>query len=184
MEITSTPFEGLLLIKPRIFEDARGYFYESYNRQEFIKAGISFDFVQDNQSDSARGVIRGLHYQLVPHAQTKLVRVLRGSVYDVAVDLRKGSPTFGKHYGIELSGDNKLQLLIPWGFAHGFSVLSNRAVVLYKTDDYYNKETERGILFNDPVLNIDWQTGSGAYIVSERDQQLPKLDSAEYNFRF
>ncbi len=182
MEIIRTAFEGLLLLKPRIFEDARGYFYESYNRQEFIKAGISFDFVQDNQSDSARGVIRGLHYQLIPHAQTKLVRALLGSVYDVAVDLRKSSPTFGKHYGIELSGDNKFQLLIPRGFAHGFSVLTDRAVVLYKTDDFYNKGSERGILFNDPVLNIDWKTESGTFIVSERDQQLPRLDQAEYNF--
>ena len=184
MELIPTTFKGLILIKPRIFEDPRGYFYESYNEQVFNKAGILFDFVQDNQSESRKGVIRGLHFQLAPHAQTKLVRVLQGSVYDVALDLRRGSPTFGKWYGIELSGDNKLQLLIPQGFAHGFSVLSENALVLYKTDDFYCKDAERGIVFNDPFLNIEWKTGYTECIVSERDRQLPKFENAEYNFIF
>jgi dTDP-4-dehydrorhamnose 3,5-epimerase len=184
MELIPTSFAGLALIRPRIFEDPRGYFYESYNEQEFKKADIPFDFVQDNQSESGKGVIRGLHFQLAPHAQTKLVRVLQGSIYDVAVDLRRGSPTFGKWYGIELSGSNKLQLLIPQGFAHGFSVLSDSALVLYKTDDFYYKEAERGIVFNDPFLKIDWNIGSSECIVSERDRQLPKFENAEYDFTF
>jgi dTDP-4-dehydrorhamnose 3,5-epimerase len=184
MEIIPTPFEGLLLIRPRIFDDARGYFYESYNQQEFKKAGIPYDFIQDNQSASGKGVIRGLHYQLAPRAQTKLVRVLQGSIYDVAVDLRQGSPSFGRWYGVELSEENKLQLLIPRGFAHGFSVLSDLALVLYKTDDFYNREAERGIVFNDPRLGIDWNNGSAECIVSDRDRLLPKFEDAEYNFFF
>jgi dTDP-4-dehydrorhamnose 3,5-epimerase len=184
MEIIRTSFEGLVLIRPRIFEDPRGYFYESYNEQDFTKAGILFDFVQDNQSESKKGVIRGLHFQLAPHAQTKLVRVIQGSIYDVAVDLRRDSPTFGQWYGIELSGDNKMQLLIPRGFAHGFSVLSDNSTVLYKTDDYYCKEAERGIVFNDPILNIEWNTRLSECIVSDRDRQLPKFENAEYNFTF
>jgi len=184
MELIPTSFKGLVLIRPKIYEDPRGYFYESYNEQVFKKAGIHFDFVQDNQSESWKGVIRGLHYQLAPHAQTKLVRVLQGSIYDVAVDLRLGSPTFAKWYGVELSGDNRLQLLIPRGFAHGFSVLSDSAMVLYKTDDFYCKEAERGIVFNDPFLGIEWNTRSNACSVSGRDRQLPEFKNAEYNFIF
>jgi dTDP-4-dehydrorhamnose 3,5-epimerase len=184
MEITRTEFEGLVIIKPRIFEDSRGYFYESYNQSTYKKAGILYDFVQDNQSESLKGVIRGLHYQLAPHAQTKLVRVLQGIIYDVAVDLRKGSPTFGKWYGAELSSENKIQLLVPQGFAHGFSVLSSKAIVLYKTDDLYCKEAERGIVFNDPVLSIDWQIRSSDCIVSERDKQLAHFEEAEFNFTY
>ncbi|HJZ41474.1 MAG TPA: dTDP-4-dehydrorhamnose 3,5-epimerase [Bacteroidales bacterium] len=182
MEIITTGFEGLIIIKPTLFEDSRGYFYESYNFKVFNHHGINQDFVQDNQSKSMQDVIRGLHYQLAPYAQTKLVRVLHGEIYDVAVDLRKSSPTFGKWYGIELSGNNNIQLLIPRGFAHGFSVLSPEAVVMYKTDDYYCKEAERGIVYNDPMLDINWKTGNADAIVSERDRQLPLFKNAEMNF--
>lgn len=182
MKIISTEFNGLFILHPQVFADARGYFYESYNRKVLEAAGIAFDFVQDNQSESAYGVIRGLHYQLDPHAQTKLVRVLQGRIYDVAVDIRKGSPTFGKWFGIELSGANKIQLLIPRGFAHGFSVLSKKALVLYKTDHYYRKEAERGILYDDPVLNIDWKLNPGAIRISEKDLKLSGFELLETNF--
>jgi dTDP-4-dehydrorhamnose 3,5-epimerase len=182
MELITTGFTELVILKPAVFEDSRGYFYESYNKQSLKKSGINSNFVQDNQSSSSFGVIRGLHYQLVPYAQSKLVRVLQGEIFDVAVDLRKGSSTFGKWFGIELSGENRLQLFIPQGFAHGFSVLSENALVLYKTDDYYNKEAERGILFNDPVLNIDWKLDQSKVSVSGRDRQLPEFRQAEANF--
>jgi dTDP-4-dehydrorhamnose 3,5-epimerase len=173
MEIIKTEFKDLFLFKPRVFQDSRGYFYESYNRQVLLHAGISYDFVQDNQSESAFGVIRGLHYQLAPYAQAKLVRVIAGEVFDVAVDLRPGSSTFGEWYGILLSGDNKFQLLIPQGFAHGFSVLSDKAVVVYKTDAFYDRESERGIVYNDKSLNIDWKLAPGDVIVSDKDRCLP-----------
>jgi dTDP-4-dehydrorhamnose 3,5-epimerase len=182
MELIGTEFDGLIILKPRIFEDSRGYFYESYNQDEFKQCGIPYVFVQDNQSESRKGVIRGLHYQLAPHAQTKLVRVMTGTIYDVAVDLRKDSPTFTEWYGIELSDDNKMQLLIPQGFAHGFSVLSEKAIVLYKTDDYYCREAERGIVFNDRFLNIDWHIDPSEWKVSERDKQLSSYEKAEFNF--
>jgi dTDP-4-dehydrorhamnose 3,5-epimerase len=182
MEVKKTAFNGLVIIVPRVFEDNRGYFYESYNQETYKKAGIPYVFVQDNQSESAKGVIRGLHYQLEPFAQTKLVRVIMGTVYDVVVDLRKGSSTFGKWYGIELSDKNKLQLLVPQGFAHGFSVFSNKAILHYKTDNLYNKDSERGIVYNDPLLNIDWKIDPKASIVSERDAQLSSFEDAEYNF--
>ena len=182
MELIQTGFSDLILIKPNIFEDSRGYFYESYNKQVFRKLGIDINFIQDNQSSSTHGVIRGLHYQLVPHAQSKLMRVLQGEIYDVAVDLRKGSSTYGKWYGVELTFRNKLQLLIPYGFAHGFSVLSDKAVVLYKTDEYYKKEAERGIVYNDHILKIDWKLIPSEIIVSERDQHLPGFGQAEANF--
>lgn len=181
MEVITTGFEGLLVIKPRVFRDDRGYFYESYNRQAFAEAGIDIPFVQDNQSESRKGVIRGLHYQLEPHAQTKLVRVLFGKIYDVVVDLRTG-PRFGQWYGLELSDENKFQLLVPKGFAHGFSVLSDKAIVLYKTDDFYAREAERGIVYNDPSLGIDWHTDSGKENVSEKDRLLPPFAHAEYSF--
>jgi dTDP-4-dehydrorhamnose 3,5-epimerase len=179
MEVVETGFKDLLILKPRIFKDSRGYFFESYNRQELTDAGITCNFVQDNQSESAYGVIRGLHYQVAPYAQTKLVRVLQGVIYDVAVDLRDGSATYGQWYGIKLTCKDKLQLLIPQGFAHGFSVLSRKAVVMYKTDDYYKKEAERGIVFNDPVLNIDWKLQPSSIIVSERDLKLPPFGLQE-----
>jgi dTDP-4-dehydrorhamnose 3,5-epimerase len=182
MEVKKTAFDGLFIIVPRIFEDNRGYFYESYNQETYQKAGIPNLFVQDNQSESVKGVIRGLHYQLAPSAQTKLVRVITGTVFDVVVDLRKGSSTFGKWYGIELSGKNKLQLLVPQGFAHGFSVLSDKAVLHYKTDNLYNKDSERGIVYNDPVLNIDWKIDPRESLVSDRDAQLSHFEDAEYNF--
>lgn len=182
MEVKKTAFDGLVIIVPRIFEDNRGYFYESYNQETYKKAGIPNVFVQDNQSESVKGVIRGLHYQLAPFAQTKLVRVITGTVFDVVVDLRKGSSTFGKWYGIELSDKNKLQLLVPQGFAHGFSVFSDKAILHYKTDNLYNKDSERGIVYNDPLLDIDWKIDPKACIVSERDVQLSDFENAEYNF--
>lgn len=182
MELIKTGFNGLVVIKPNVFEDSRGYFYESYNKQTFRRSGIDIPFVQDNQSLSSYGIIRGLHYQLLPFAQTKLVRVIEGTIFDVAVDLRKDSPTFGKWYGIELSGINKLQLLVPQGFAHGFSVLSPNAVVLYKTDDYYKKEAERGIVYNDTSLAIDWKLKQSEIKVSERDLGLPLFSESEHNF--
>jgi dTDP-4-dehydrorhamnose 3,5-epimerase len=182
MEVKKTPFEGLVIIVPRIFEDNRGYFYESYNQESYKQAGIPFVFIQDNQSESKKGVIRGLHYQLAPFAQTKLVRVITGTVFDVVVDLRKGSSTFGKWYGIELSERNKVQLLVPQGFAHGFSTLSDKAVLHYKTDNLYNKDSERGIVYNDPVLKIDWKTDPETRLVSDRDAQLSGFMDAEYNF--
>jgi dTDP-4-dehydrorhamnose 3,5-epimerase len=181
MDLLETGFKDLLLLKPRIFYDSRGYFYESYNKQVLNAAGISCSFVQDNQSESTFGVVRGLHFQVSPHAQTKLVRVLLGEIYDVAVDLRRESSSFGKWYGIKLSDENKLQLLIPKGFAHGFSVLSGRAVVLYKTDDFYHKEAERGIIFNDSTLNIDWHVKPSEIIVSDRDLDLPRFEHQEAN---
>jgi len=156
MEIAETGISNLLVITPKVFEDSRGYFFESYNADAFLKQGINNAWIQDNQSKSAYGVIRGLHYQLAPFAQSKLVRVIAGRILDVAVDIRKGSPTFGKHFSLELSEENKKQLLIPIGFAHGFSVLSDSAIVLYKCDASYKQEAERGIIYNDPKLAIDW----------------------------
>jgi len=156
MEVKNTAFDGLVIIVPRIFEDNRGYFYESYNQETYKKAGIPYLFVQDNQSESVKGVIRGLHYQLAPYAQTKLVRVIAGTVLDVAVDLRRRSPTFGQWTGAVLSADNKLQLWIPPGFAHGFYTLSETVDLIYKVTDYYAPEWERTLLWNDPQLNIAW----------------------------
>jgi dTDP-4-dehydrorhamnose 3,5-epimerase len=182
MELIKTGFKDLIVIKPDIFEDSRGYFFESYNKLNLKKSGIGVTFVQDNQSLSLYGTIRGLHYQLMPFAQTKLIRVIEGTIFDVVVDLRKGSQTYANWYGVELSGENKLQLFVPQGFAHGFSVLSEKAVVLYKTDDYYKKEAERGILYNDPQLEINWNIKPSEVIVSERDRNLPIFSSAESNF--
>ncbi len=183
METERTELEGLLILKPRVFADERGYFFESYNDREMRGQGIHFTWVQDNQSKSSYGVIRGLHYQLEPFAQTKLVRVMSGKILDIAVDLRKESPTFGKWKGIVLSEDNFLQLLIPKGFAHGFSVLSDEAVVFYKCDEYYHPETERGIRYDDPSLQIDWKIPAERAIVSQKDRTLPLFNRAEINFR-
>lgn len=160
----------------------RGYFFESYHKENYLSAGIQAAFVQDNESKSGRGVVRGLHYQLEPFAQAKLVRVIEGEVYDVAVDLRKGSPTFGKWFGIFLNGSNKLQLYIPEGFAHGFSVISEIAVFSYKCSTYYNSAAERGIRFNDPFLEIDWKLAEEEQISSEKDRKAPLLIDAEMNF--
>ncbi len=184
MKIIETQIPGLLIIKPRVFKDSRGYFYESYQKERYFQNQMKSDFIQDNESKSVRGVIRGLHYQLDPFSQSKLVRVVQGSVYDVAVDLRKGSPTFGEWFGIELNDIEKKQLFIPRGFAHGFSVLSETAVFSYKCDNVYNKDSERYININDPKLNIDWMIEKSEQIVSEKDQIAPFFDNAEMNFSF
>lgn len=179
MIFTETKLQGCFILEPKIFEDDRGYFFESYNKKTF-DAGIgnSIDFVQDNQSFSQHGVIRGIHYQVGKFAQAKLVRVLRGKVLDVAVDLRKGSPTFGQHVAIELSEENQRQLFVPRGFGHGFSVLSETAHFFYKCDNYYDKESEGGIVFNDATLGIDWGISKEKVRVSEKDVILPNLDKA------
>lgn len=182
MPFIPTTFAGLIVIEPVVFEDSRGYFFESYNQQLFESNNINVEFVQDNQSRSSYGVIRGLHYQRPPYAQTKLIRVLRGSIVDTAVDLRVGSATFGQAFSIELSADNRKQLLIPKGFAHGFSVLSDIAEVLYKCDAYYSKESESGIMYNDAHLNIDWRIPPEQAIISEKDKQLPSF--SEYGGEF
>lgn len=182
MPFHTTDITGLLVYEPKVFEDSRGYFFESYNQKNFLQEGVDIVFVQDNQSSSSYGVIRGLHYQLLPHAQTKLVRVLHGEILDIAVDIRKGSPTYGKVFSVELSADNKKQLLIPPGFAHGFSVLSKKAEVLYKCDGFYSKESEAGIIYNDPALSIDWKIPADKAIVSEKDTILPLLKDCKTNF--
>jgi dTDP-4-dehydrorhamnose 3,5-epimerase len=182
MKVTTTPFAGLLIIEPQVFTDIRGHFYESYNKKKQDAQGIGFDFVQDNQSRSVRDVIRGLHYQIPPHAQTKLVRALLGRILDVVIDLRRDQPTFGKSFSLELSSENKMQLLIPKGFAHGFSVLSDDADVLYKCDDYYQPEFEKGIRFDDPALDIDWQVDPSKAIVSGKDRILPLFSDASLPF--
>lgn len=184
MPFIATDFPGLFVFEPKVFEDSRGYFFESYNENTFQEQGINIRWVQDNQSSSTYGVIRGLHYQLPPHAQTKLVRVLRGKILDVVVDIRQGSPTFGKYYSKVLSAKNKRQLLIPRGFAHGFSVLSEKAEVMYKCDGFYNKESEGGIIYNDPALAIDWRIPEGEAIVSEKDLALPTLADCRNSFVF
>lgn len=175
MKVTSTHIEGLLIIEPKVYSDDRGYFFETYHQSRLKSLGIDCEFVQDNQSRSIQGVIRGLHFQREPHAQTKLIRVTEGSIYDIAVDIRPGSPTYGRWFGLEISAENYLQLLIPGGFAHGFSVLSPYATVFYKCDAYYHPESESGIRFNDPDLGIDWKTEHKAAIVSEKDLALPLL---------
>lgn len=182
MEITETGFEGLYIIQPKIFSDSRGYFFESYKLSTFLEAGIPFNPLQDNESRSVKGVIRGLHYQMEPFAQAKLMRVVIGKVFDVAVDLRKNSQTFGKWYGIELDSEVKTQFFIPKGFAHGLSVLSDIAVIHYKCDNIYNPQYERGISLNDPDLNIDWKLDGVKPIISEKDLRYPNLQDAESNF--
>jgi dTDP-4-dehydrorhamnose 3,5-epimerase len=184
MEVIKTDFNGLFIIQPRIFEDNRGYFFESFNKKDFIAVTPDIEFIQDNQSKSVYGTIRGLHYQLEPYAQSKLIRVLQGNILDVVVDIREKSPTYCKHFSIELSCENKKQFFIPKGFAHGFSVLSETAVVLYKTDQFYKPESERGINFNDPDLNIDWGIDYRKAIVSPKDNVLPIFKEAEKNFKF
>jgi dTDP-4-dehydrorhamnose 3,5-epimerase len=184
MPFHTTDIQGLLIIEPRVFEDSRGYFFEAYNEQTFHEAGIEMKFVQDNQSKSGYGVIRGLHFQRKPYAQTKLVRVLEGKILDVAVDIRKGSPTYGQSFSIELSAENKKQLFIPAGFAHGFSVLSETAIVLYKCDALYNKESEGGIIYSDEALGIDWKVPADKAIISDKDQLLPLFAECQHNFEF
>jgi dTDP-4-dehydrorhamnose 3,5-epimerase len=182
MPFTKTEIPDVLIFEPKIFEDNRGYFFEGYNRRIFEEAGIRNDFIQDNQSFSYRGVLRGLHYQMRPYAQAKIVRVLDGMVLDVAVDIRKGSPYYGKWAAVELSGDNRRQLFIPRGFAHGFVVMSKTAIFFYKCDNYYNHSSEAGINYSDPELKIDWKIKPGELIISEKDASLPILTNASNNF--
>ncbi|MBD0331674.1 MAG: dTDP-4-dehydrorhamnose 3,5-epimerase [Chitinophagaceae bacterium] len=184
MLFSNCHIRGLIVIEPAIFIDTRGYFFEAYNDAIFKANGIANTFVQDNQSKSSFGVIRGLHYQLNPHAQSKLIRVLSGTILDVAVDIRRGSPTYGQHFAVELSAENNKQLFIPAGFAHGFSVHSETAVVLYKCDAFYKRHSEAGIKFNDEELNIDWKIRADQAIVSEKDQQLPSLKDCINNFQY
>lgn len=180
MNIISTAIPEVLIIEPKVFEDQRGYFFESFNEAQFTKAVPHVHFIQDNESKSQKGVIRGLHYQLPPFAQSKLVRVIVGCVLDVVVDLRKGSSTFGQHVSVELSGENKRQLFVPRGCAHGYAVLSDYAIFAYKVDNVYSKESERGIIYNDPALGIDWQIDQSVVRLSEKDIILPLFKDAVY----
>lgn len=180
MNFISTTLEGCFIIEPKIIRDARGYFMECFNEQTFREGtGLNVHFVQDNQSFSSKGVLRGLHYQTGEHAQAKLVRVLQGEVLDVAVDIRPGSPTFGQYEAVLLSGENQRQFFVPRGFAHGFLVLSETATFFYKCDNFYNKESEAGIAFNDKTINIDWNFPESELIVSEKDRQQPTLENAK-----
>jgi dTDP-4-dehydrorhamnose 3,5-epimerase len=182
MEVFSTALDGCFAIKPRIFEDSRGYFYESFNEQVFAEAaGARVHFIQDNQSFSSFGVLRGLHFQKGEHAQAKLVRVLKGEVLDVAVDLRVGSKTYGQWHSIVLSEENKLQFFVPRGFAHGFVVLSKQAEFFYKCDNYYDKSSEAGLHYADPNLNINWHIPNDKLIISEKDKVLPVLQKVSYS---
>jgi dTDP-4-dehydrorhamnose 3,5-epimerase len=181
MKLLTTPIKDLFVIEPTVFSDQRGYFFESYNNRFFEKSGIKATFMQDNESFSSYGVLRGLHFQTGKDAQAKLVRVISGKVLDVAVDLRLASETFGKHFALRLSGENKKQLFIPRGFAHGFVVLSKTAVLQYKCDNYYNKDTESGLNFADPALGIDWLIPEGDMIVNERDKNFGTLEEFKQN---
>lgn len=179
MQATETKLKGCFILEPTIFGDERGYFFESFNKEAFTElVGQEINFVQDNQSFSSKGVLRGLHYQTGKHAQAKLVRVLQGTVLDVAVDLRRGSPTYGQHTSVQLSSENQKQLFVPRDFAHGFIVLSKTATFFYKCDNFYNKASEGGIIYNDPKLNIDWELPQSDLIISEKDMVLPTLDQA------
>jgi dTDP-4-dehydrorhamnose 3,5-epimerase len=184
MALIKTDFPGLLIFEPAVFEDGRGYFFESYNKRKLFADGVDIDFVQDNQAGSTYGVVRGLHFQLPPHAQTKFVRVLTGSILDVVVDIRTGSPTFSKVFSIELSAANRKQLLVPKGFAHGYSVLSGTAEVYYKCDAFYNKESEGGILYNDPALGIDWKIPADKISASDKDKLNPVFENCINLFSF
>lgn len=188
MEIVKTDIEGVLILEPKLFKDARGYFFESFSQREFDEKvalplfGRPICFVQDNESESSYGVIRGLHFQRAPHAQSKIVRCVKGSVLDVSVDLRKGSPTYGKHIAVRLSEDNHRMVFIPKGFAHGFSVLSEKAVFQYKCDEYYHPESEDGISLFDPELAIDWQIPAEKAVVSNKDLKHPHLCECDSSF--
>ncbi len=179
MEKIETGIEGLYIIKPRIFEDSRGYFFESYNKEKFEALGIHNDFIQDNQSKSSYGVVRGLHCQTNPYSQAKLVRCLEGSVLDVAVDIRKDSPTYGQSYAVELTAENQLMFMIPQGFLHGFSVLSETATFAYKCDNLYHPETEQGIMPYDKDLNIDWRIPEDKAILSPKDLDAPAFSTVK-----
>jgi dTDP-4-dehydrorhamnose 3,5-epimerase len=182
VERIETGFEDLFVIETKRLGDARGYFSETYNYRDFKELGIDIRFVQDNQSKSSRGVMRGLHYQNAPHAQTKLVRVLSGAILDVVVDLRKDKKTFGKTFQLEMTAENGTQILVPKGFGHGFIVLSESAELMYKTDDFHYPEFEGGILYNDPVLKIDWRIAEKDMTISARDKKHPILKDAVFNF--
>jgi dTDP-4-dehydrorhamnose 3,5-epimerase len=183
MNVISTPFEGLFILEPRVFNDDRGYFFESFNQRTLREAtGFDIPLVQDNQARSVKNVLRGLHYQNEPTPQTKLIRALEGTIWDVVVDIRPGSKTYGQWYGVELSAGNKRQFLIPRGFAHGYAVLSDTAEVFYKCDNFYDKSAEGGVYYADPSLNIDWKIDLSQAIVSEKDQQQPMMKDAVINF--
>jgi len=179
MQFIPTAIPDVVIIEPKVWNDPRGYFFESYRHDLFQQHIGDTQWLQDNESFSTRGTLRGLHYQLAPHAQSKLVRVIQGKVLDVAVDIRQSSPTFGQHVAIELSSDNKRQLFIPRGFAHGFVVLSETAIFAYKVDNYYNKDCDRGIAFNDPMLAIDWQIEIAQAILSDKDNKQPLFKDAQ-----
>ena len=184
MNVIKTDIEGVVIIEPRIFKDARGYFFESFSERDFCKEVREVRFVQDNESKSSYGVLRGLHFQKPPFCQSKLVRVIKGAVLDVAVDIRKGSPTFGKHVAVELTEDNHRQFFVPIGFAHGFSVLSDEVIFQYKCDNFYAPQSEGAIAWNDPDLNIDWRIPAEKVILSEKDKNHPCLKDAEWLFDF
>ena len=184
MEVIKTEIEGVVIIEPRIFKDDRGYFYESFSQREFEEKVCRTVFVQDNQSKSSYGVLRGLHFQKPPYCQSKLVRCIKGAVLDVAVDIRKGSPTFGKYVAVELTEENHRQFFVPRGFAHGFAVLSKEAVFQYKCDNFYCKESEGSVAWNDPQLGIDWRIPADKVILSEKDKQSKNISEAEYLFNY
>lgn len=184
MEVIKTDIEGVVIIEPRIFRDDRGYFYESFSQREFEEKVCKTTFVQDNQSKSSYGVLRGLHFQKPPYCQNKLVRCIKGAVLDVAVDLRKGSPTFGKHVAVELTEENHRQLFVPRGFAHGFAVLSEEAVFQYKCDNFYNKESEGAIAWDDPELAIDWRIPADKALLSEKDKLNKGIKEADFLFDY
>ena len=182
MNVIKTSIDGVIIIEPRIFKDTRGYFFESFNQEEFEEKVCCTKFVQDNESKSSYGVIRGLHFQKPPFAQSKLVRVVKGAVLDVAVDIRKGSPTFGQHVSVELTDENHRQFFIPRGFAHGFSVLSEEVVFQYKCDNFYAPQSEGAIAWDDPDLEIDWRMPADKVLLSEKDRVHPRLKNAEWLF--
>lgn len=182
MNVVATKFKDLFVLEPKVLGDARGYFMESYNRNTLLEIGIDITFVQDNQSKSSKGVLRGLHFQNAPYSQTKLIRALSGEILDVIVDLRRDEPTFGQHFSIELSADNKKQLLVPKGLAHGFVVLSDQAEVFYKCDEFYNPTADGGILYSDPELAIDWKLMPEELILSEKDKKHPKMSEGKFYF--
>lgn len=184
MNVVKTSIDGVVIIEPRIFEDERGYFYESFSQREFEEKVCNTVFVQDNQSKSTYGVVRGLHFQRPPYAQSKLVRCVSGKVLDVVVDIRKNSPTFGKFVAVELSGENHRQLFIPRGFAHGYAVLSDEAVFQYKCDNFYNKESEGAIAWNDPEINIDWLLPADKVVLSAKDRMNKKLSESVTPFDY
>ncbi|MBS1580095.1 MAG: dTDP-4-dehydrorhamnose 3,5-epimerase [Bacteroidetes bacterium] len=185
MKVEETKLKGCFIIYDTVFKDDRGYFFESFNQQKFENLiGTKINFIQDNQSKSTKGVLRGLHYQLGQHAQAKLVRVLKGKVLDVAVDIRVDSPTFGEYVAVELSDDNFTQFFVPRGFAHGFKVLSDDAIFFYKCDNFYNKASEGGIIYNDSFININWGNAVTENILSERDKILPTLNEVKHTLNF